>query len=286
LRAKYAKEILAMDESMTLKHFYAAHADDITRLVVEDEGALVDIDDRASYERELRKQSDDTRPTPRTDSTQAVVGRVAPRGAGKLRRNADDMPHQKTQSTTTGASTQAVVGRVPPRGAGARTKSPRRLRRLNTTWAGDGFPCFFLTICVEGRAQVLADGKTHSRLLEFLLTSPQRYGWWPSRYVIMPDHLHLLVRRGEPPRGATRPTTLGEWVKALKAVVGTREVKWQKGFFDHLLRTEESEAEKWEYIRQNPVRAGLVAHAEDWAFAGEINEKAKEPPRGGTRPTT
>ncbi len=53
LRAEYAKEILAMDESMTLKHFYAAHADDIARLVVDDEGVLIDIDDRETYEREL-----------------------------------------------------------------------------------------------------------------------------------------------------------------------------------------------------------------------------------------
>ena len=56
LRAQYAKEILAMDESLTLKHFYAEHADDITRLVVDDEGLLVDIDDRETYERELKKQ--------------------------------------------------------------------------------------------------------------------------------------------------------------------------------------------------------------------------------------
>jgi molybdenum cofactor cytidylyltransferase len=55
LRAQYAKEILAMDESMTLKHFYAKHADDIARLVVEDEGALIDIDDRETYEREMNK---------------------------------------------------------------------------------------------------------------------------------------------------------------------------------------------------------------------------------------
>jgi len=55
LRAQYAKEILAMDESMTLKHFYGKHADDITRLVVEDEGVLIDIDDRETYERELTK---------------------------------------------------------------------------------------------------------------------------------------------------------------------------------------------------------------------------------------
>jgi CTP:molybdopterin cytidylyltransferase MocA len=55
LRAEYAKEILAMDESMTLKHFYANHADDIARLVVDDEGVLIDIDDRETYERELKK---------------------------------------------------------------------------------------------------------------------------------------------------------------------------------------------------------------------------------------
>jgi molybdenum cofactor cytidylyltransferase len=55
LRAEYAKEILTMDESMTLKHFYGEHADDIERLVVEDEGVLIDIDDRETYERELKK---------------------------------------------------------------------------------------------------------------------------------------------------------------------------------------------------------------------------------------
>ena len=57
LRAEYAKEILAMDESLTLKHFYAAHADEITRLAVKDEGSLVDIDDRETYERELKRRT-------------------------------------------------------------------------------------------------------------------------------------------------------------------------------------------------------------------------------------
>ena len=92
---------------------------------------------------------------------------------------------------------------------------------------------------------------------------------------MMPDHLHLLVRQGEPPRGGTRPTTLGEWVKVLKAVVGNREIKWQKGFFDHVLRSEENESGKWEYIRQNPLRAGLVERVEDWAFAGEVDYRSQ-----------
>lgn len=51
---RYVPEILAMDGSLTLKHFLANHPGDLSRLVVEDEGVLVDIDDRAEYERELR----------------------------------------------------------------------------------------------------------------------------------------------------------------------------------------------------------------------------------------
>jgi hypothetical protein len=45
---------------------------------------------------------------------------------------------------------------------------------------------------------------------------------------------------------------------------------WQPGFNDHLLRNDESYTQKWEYVFQNPVRAGLVARAEDWPYAGEI----------------
>jgi hypothetical protein len=38
---------------------------------------------------------------------------------------------------------------------------------------------------------------------------------------------------------------------------------WQPGFFDHILRSDESYAEKWNYVRDNPVRAGLVDRADD-----------------------
>jgi len=46
---------------------------------------------------------------------------------------------------------------------------------------------------------------------------------------------------------------------------------WQKGFFDHVLRGSESASEKWEYVRDNPVRAGLVKCREDWLFWGEVH---------------
>lgn len=142
-----------------------------------------------------------------------------------------------------------------------------RLRRLDRAWPENGLPRYFLTLCVERRLHVLANDGIHHRLKDFLVSSSIRYDWWPTRYILMPDHLHLLVHEG---RDAV---TLGQWVKALKAVVSRRAFKWQSGFFDHLLRSEESESEKWDYVRMNPVRAGLAAVPEDWPYGGEIRDE-------------
>ena len=55
----------------------------------------------------------------------------------------------------------------------------------------------------------------------------------------------------------------------------TRELKvagsvWQEEFFDHVLRSSESYGQKWDYVKENPVRARLVEKAYDWPFRGEI----------------
>ncbi len=95
---------------------------------------------------------------------------------------------------------------------------PRRLRRLHRVWPDrDGNISYLLTMCVDGRGRVLDNEITFQRLVGFLLDSPQRYGWFGRRFVIMPDHIHLIARMGY---DAAR---LGQWIKALKAVVGGLE---------------------------------------------------------------
>jgi putative transposase len=89
------------------------------------------------------------------------------------------------------------------------------------------------------------------------------------RYVIMPDHLHLFVR-------GDRHFVLREWAKGLKRTISiglaerAKTFQWQPGFFDHILRSNESYGQKWNYVRDNPVRAGLVDQAEHWPYQGEI----------------
>jgi hypothetical protein len=45
---------------------------------------------------------------------------------------------------------------------------------------------------------------------------------------------------------------------------------WQKGFFDHVMRSEESHCEKRLYVAENPVRKNLAMRSEDWPYQGEI----------------
>ncbi|VGO22250.1 hypothetical protein [Pontiella sulfatireligans] len=58
--------------------------------------------------------------------------------------------------------------------------------------------------------------------------------------------------------------------RALSKTIQEPLPHWQPGFFEHLLRHSESYREKWDYVYRNPVRAGLVKRAEDWAFQGEV----------------
>ena len=57
--------------------------------------------------------------------------------------------------------------------------------------------------------------------------------------------------------------------KALREA-GHPSPHWQKTFFDHVVRSESSYEEKWIYVRQNPVRTGLVVKADEWPFQGEM----------------
>ena len=92
--------------------------------------------------------------------------------------------------------------------------------------------------------------------------------------MIMPDHVHLFVCGPD-------DFELGRWMGLMKQSLEKEILSddattlasptgrrlqtrlWQRGFFDHVLRSDQSYSEKWNYVRDNPVRAGLVANADD-----------------------
>jgi len=131
-------------------------------------------------------------------------------------------------------------------------------------------PFYFVTFNTENRAHLLASPEIHEAFLEYCRGASDRQ-IYVGRYVLMPDHIHLFVVLPE------QDITLSSWVHGLKVMLGKRlqamghaKPRWQRGFFDHLMRSAESYSEEWEYVRMNPVRAGLCSRPEEWPFQGEV----------------
>jgi len=88
----------------------------------------------------------------------------------------------------------------------------------------------------------------------------ERGEWWVHVLLLMPDHLHALMSFA---RDRSMRRSVAQW----KRYVATRcGVDWQRDFFDHRLRDDESWVEKAAYIRMNPVRAGLAKNPEAWPY--------------------
>ena len=120
---------------------------------------------------------------------------------------------------------------------------------------------FFITICCKPRgfnqlcvpdvaANVFAAARFYSELRH----------WNISLLLLMPDHLHMLASFNTD-EGITK--VMRNWKRYVAAQYG---IQWQRDFFDHRLRGDESSNDKARYILENPVRAGLVKQCEDWAY--------------------
>lgn len=127
-------------------------------------------------------------------------------------------------------------------------------------WLGwDQSVIYFVTICVADRKPVLANREAFNA---FKLSASKLAHWHVMAAILMPDHLHVLVAPTK-----EREAKLGNFSAALERWM-RKELKaswkWQPGCFDRLLRSGDSLHEKWLYVQENPVRAGLVQRREDW----------------------
>jgi REP-associated tyrosine transposase len=114
---------------------------------------------------------------------------------------------------------------------------PRLPPRLDRIFADN--PVFFVTFCTHQRRKLLGTDSIHSAFREFASRAYAEHNVAVGRYVIMPDHLHLFVC-------GSHGFELGRWIGMLKQYLAKRvkgrnlDPVWQRGFFDHLLRSDEA----------------------------------------------
>ena len=126
---------------------------------------------------------------------------------------------------------------------------------------------YFITICVADRKSVLASNAAFSA---FKRAVARLRHWKVLAAVVMPDHLHVIAA---PTRD--RDAKVGNFSGALKRWIREElgaSWKWQPGCFDRPLRSDESLHEKWRYLQENPVRAGLVSNSGNWPYQIGLDE--------------
>jgi putative transposase len=124
----------------------------------------------------------------------------------------------------------------------------------------------FLTFSCYRRQALLTREGAYGVFERELETVRVRYGFVVAGYVLMPEHVHLLV--GEPHR-----SSLSVAIQVLKQQTSRKlkqrgEVRfWQRRYYDFNVWSEEKRVEKLRYVHRNPVARGLVEKPEDWAWS-------------------
>lgn len=130
-------------------------------------------------------------------------------------------------------------------------------------------PCFATVRAAPG-TKPFRDATLNKAVIEVLLAERLRSGCDLYVYCLMPDHLHLIAA----PR-ADAGCTL-RYMREFKSrstriawSLRRRGRLWQPGFFDVMLRTEESLRQTYWYVLANPVRAALVSETDAYPWSGE-----------------
>ena len=149
----------------------------------------------------------------------------------------------------------------------------RHLTRI-PVWLPVDLPVvYFVTVCCAKRHQIFVSPPSVRIAVECLQRTQRRLQWQAHKICLMPDHVHLLLSPLE-----NREQSLSPFIQCWKSCVTMRLRQsvagqiWQREFFDRLLRSGEKLQEKWEYIRDNPVRAGFCQAAEDYPYSGTAEE--------------
>ena len=128
----------------------------------------------------------------------------------------------------------------------------------------------FCTVRTKAQSAWMAEALVYDTLHDIWLNDATV--WLVGHYVIMPDHLHFLCC----PRAVSEGLSVEDWTQYWKSRFSKRVQRpawqWQRGLFHHRIRNDYQLREKLDYIRDNPVTAGLVEHAADWPWQGCVHD--------------
>lgn len=148
----------------------------------------------------------------------------------------------------------------------------KSIRLKNYNYSSEG--AYFITICIQNRLNLLGNitnakvelnnyGKTVEK--EIIKTNKIRKNVKINEYIIMPNHVHLIIEISETlncEQGVcntplqTPSKTIGAIIKGIKGST-SRQIGysiWQRNYYEHIIRNEKEYYKIIEYIRNNPIK--------------------------------
>ena len=165
---------------------------------------------------------------------------------------------------------------------------PTRLHR----YYGAGYSHFITTSCYQ-RLPFLGSARNRDLFLEALEQTRRCYRFVVVGYVIIPEHVHLLLT--EPERAnpsvvmqALKQSFAHRLLRHLREHADSRQDAlwnrpldnghiWQRRFYDFVVFSEQKRVEKLGYMHRNPVRRGLVVEPEQWLWSSSRHYSYGEP---------
>ena len=141
-------------------------------------------------------------------------------------------------------------------------RKPNRLKEFDYGQNG----AYYITICTKDRKQILSEivgddahivPKPYGVIVEKYIQNVSQI----EKYVIMPDHVHMIIRLDNGSMWASTPTVATKPKNAIASIVRsikvltTKEIGesiFQRSYYDHVIRNQCDYHEIWEYIENNP----------------------------------
>jgi|SRR5580704_13145805 putative transposase len=152
--------------------------------------------------------------------------------------------------------------------ATTRLRREKRHRLPREHYRGDVNVAF--TLCTARKVELFTDGEVVSVFVAILTKSVKKHGCIVPIYCFMPDHVHLLVSGQGESSDAWAAVVLFKQETGFWLGQHRQEIRWQKDFFDHVLRSDEDLGTQVRYIAGNPVRKNLVKDWREYPFTRAV----------------
>ena len=131
-----------------------------------------------------------------------------------------------------------------------------------------GIKAVSFTLCIKEMKKVFTNQNIFRDFEEILNREMEKSFCDSLIYLFMPDHIHLILQGKEDHSNVLKcvysfKQKTGYWLSQ-----NIPDIKWQKDFYDHIIRNEEDFRNQLSYILNNPVRKGLVDEWQDYKFKG------------------